>query len=105
MYALEEINSHKEEILAKTGLVVDSFKERRKELAVYVEFVSLDEYLGCIDKASNILDKNDVDFIALALKMGCPVWSNDKDLKKQSLIEVYTTGEFIKKYLHEAYLE
>ena len=48
-----------------------------------------------MQKVFNIQDKDDVDFIALALKLNLPIWSNDKDLKKQTLAKVYTTKEVI----------
>jgi predicted nucleic acid-binding protein len=38
-------------------------------------------------------DKGDADYFALALKLGCPIWSNDKMLKKQDTIVVYSTEE------------
>ena len=51
-----------------------------------------------ISKAKNICpDENDVDYFALALKLNCSVWSNDKALKNQSYIEVCSTEELINK--------
>lgn len=38
-------------------------------------------------------DKYDQDYFALALKLGCPIWSNDKALKGQKRIKVYSTKE------------
>jgi predicted nucleic acid-binding protein len=38
-------------------------------------------------------DKDDVEYFALALKLGCPIWSNDKKLKEQSKVKVYSTKE------------
>ncbi|MFZ2456828.1 MAG: PIN domain-containing protein [Candidatus Altiarchaeia archaeon] len=103
VYALEEINFHREEILKKTRISVDSFAKLREELALFVEFIPSDEYSSFWKAASFIPDKDDIDFVALALKMGCPLWSNDKELKKQSLVEILTTDEFIKKYLYGSY--
>ena len=39
---------------------------------------------------------NDIDFLALALKLKLPVWSNDSHLKKQSKVIVYSTSELLK---------
>ncbi len=41
-------------------------------------------------------DKNDVQYIALALKLRLPIWSNDKDLKQQNKIIIYHTHDLIK---------
>lgn len=45
-----------------------------------------------------ILVDQDFDFIALAIKLNCPVWSNDPHLKQQSLVKVFNTNEFIKEF-------
>lgn len=101
--ALEEINSHKSEILKKTGISEEEFQKLREELAMFVEFMPLDEYSGFLQKASQIPDKDDIDFIALALKLSTPVWSNDKELKQQPVVEVLNTKEFIEKFLYTSY--
>ena len=103
VYALEEINSYRSEIEKKARISADAFAKLREELALFVEFVPSEEYSAYMKKATDIPDKNDIDFIALALKTGCPLWSNDKELKKQSLVEVLTTDEFIVKYLYGSY--
>lgn len=101
--ALEEINSHKPEILEKTGISKEEFQKNREDLAMFVEFIPFDEYSGFLQKAPHIPDKDDIDFIALALKLSAPVWSNDKELKQQSLVQVFNTGEFIRKFLYTSY--
>ncbi len=37
------------------------------------------------------IDEKDTPFLALALQLNCPVWSNDKHFKQQNIAEVYTT--------------
>ncbi len=41
-------------------------------------------------------DSNDADFVALSLKTGYPLWSNDTKLKSIKEITVLNTGEVIK---------
>jgi predicted nucleic acid-binding protein len=93
--ASEEIKEQKDEILRKTGISSEQFNEIWKELSVLVEFVPLEEYSDFFMKVSIAPDEDDIDFLALALKLDCPLWSNDKALKKQSLVEVFDTREFI----------
>ncbi len=95
-YALEEINRNASEIMKKTGISLDKFKELRKDLAMCVEFIPLGEYSKFLEKVSSIINKEDVDFIALALKLKFPVWSNDRQFKKQRFVKVFTTEEIIK---------
>jgi predicted nucleic acid-binding protein len=53
-FALEEINSHCDEILKKTDISLEEFKKLRKELAILVEFIPLEEYSSFMEKASAI---------------------------------------------------
>lgn len=104
-YALEEINKYMEEILKKTKLSKDEFMRLRKELAIIVEFIPLEEYTQFLKQPENLskdLSRNekiefleDIDFIALALKMNCSIWSNDKLLKKQEKLNIFNTKEII----------
>ena len=41
-------------------------------------------------------NKKDVLYFALALKLKCGIWSNDKKLKEQNKVKVYCTGELLK---------
>ena len=41
-------------------------------------------------------DEDDVELLALALKLEIPIWSNDRDFRHAE-IEVYTTARLLKK--------
>ena len=41
-------------------------------------------------------DKKDVLYFALALKLRCGIWSNDKKLKTQNKIKIYSTEDLLK---------
>lgn len=56
----------------------------------------LREYSTFLDEVSDIPNKEDVDFAALALKLKLPLWSNDAGFKKQNKVKVYSTEEFLK---------
>jgi predicted nucleic acid-binding protein len=50
-----------------------------------------------VSKAKKISpDIDDIDFFALALKLGCGIWSNEERLKRQSAVKVLTTEELLK---------
>ena len=96
-FALEEINAYESEIRRKTGLSKEEFRESRKELALLVEFVPVEEYRRFFKSLLSVPDKDDIDFLALALHIGCPIWSQDKALKKQGAVTVYSTAELLPK--------
>ena len=41
-------------------------------------------------------DPDDMAYFALALKLNCAIWSNDKKLKDQNKIKIYNTHELSK---------
>ena len=95
-FALEEINKHKYGILKKTKISEEEFKITKIDLAVYIKFFQLKEYGKFLQKALEFSpDENDIDFFALALKLNCPLWSNDKKLKQQDKVKVYSTEELL----------
>lgn len=97
-FALEEINSHKHDIVKKTELSEKEFLQTRSDLAIAVEFVPLEEYNGFLKDAGKISpDPNDIDFFALAMKLGMPLWSNDALLKKQKLVKILSTSDLLSK--------
>ena len=42
------------------------------------------------------IDVDDSSFLALAMALNYPIWSDDGHFKKQDVVTVYTTNEFLK---------
>ncbi len=105
LYALEEIDKYATYIITKTELSNEEFKQLKKELAIIIRFISEKEYKSFINKADSLIKSlpkddylelsHDIDFFALALKLKCPIWSNDKLLKKQSKVKILNTKDII----------
>jgi|SRR3989339_1101976 len=103
--ALSEIARYSSEIIDKTGISKEEFCKLRKELIIGVNFVPSEEYSLFLKQSASLAEDlseedkieflNDIDFFALALKLNCPLWSNDALLKKQSKVTVFTTKELI----------
>jgi len=74
-------------------LVVDVLKNR-------IALIPLEELLPYLDEAEKISpDPDDVAYIALALKLKCAIWSQDKKLKeKQNKVQVYSTEDLVKMF-------
>ena len=104
-YALEEISKYAYDIMQKAKITKNEFKNKREKLTRIIQFVSLNEYSELLKKMHDIIKNlpqdeydeltKDIDFLALALKLNCPIWSNDKLLKKQNFINVLSTKEII----------
>lgn len=96
-FILTEIEEHNKEILAKFSLTKAQYSIALNIAREFIVFVPLSDFE---DKISEVLeaspDPKDVQYMALALKHGIPLWSNDKRLKEQAMVKVFSTKELIR---------
>ncbi|MDI6738536.1 MAG: PIN domain-containing protein [Nanoarchaeota archaeon] len=94
-FALLELYKYRKQLTEKSG--IGSFDEIIKSLKHKVVFVDKGEYEGLLKKAiSSLPNPDDAAYLALALRLFLPIWSNDPHLKGQSTVPVFTTAELIK---------
>jgi len=94
---LEELEKYKSEILEKSGLSGYDFDIFVSLISSEIEFVSYSEINKFIPESEKISpDSNDTEYFALALKLRCAIWSNDKKLKNQDKVIVYSTNDLLK---------
>jgi predicted nucleic acid-binding protein len=92
-----EISKYKEEILSKSNLSKDEFYIFLALITSKIKFIPFNEFNEFIPEAREIsYDPKDIEYLALALKLKCAIWSNDKDLKKQNKIKIFSTSELLK---------
>lgn len=105
-YLWLEIRRHKEEILEETKLSEEEFEEFFEFLMEEIEIVPDSKFLHVMPKAEEILPehKKDSPYLALALAMNCPIFSGDVNLKKQTVVKVYSPRELLDTLLGEASL-
>ena len=96
-FALEELEEHRKEIMKKSRIYEDDFRRLTNVLREHVIFMAEEFYAEFIPLALEITpDKDDANFVALALKINASLWSNDKRLKEIENIEVLGTKELLK---------
>ena len=82
--ALYEINKHKQDILKSFSLSEGQFSFILRLLNSTVQFAETEEYKRFLSRAIRVSpDPDDIDFFAMALKLGCPLWSEEKRLGRQ----------------------
>lgn len=75
-------------------------KEIRRTMKQIVELAKINEfkrqeYMDFLHEAKQISpDQKDTPYFALALKLNCPIWTNDKLLKTQQKVIIISTSEF-----------
>ena len=96
-YIFAEFEKHKEEILKKTERTEEEFFQTLEILKQKIVIVPLEELIPYIEEAEKSTPgPDDMAYFALALRLNCAIWSNDKRLKKQNKIRIYNTHELIK---------
>ena len=97
-FIFEEFEKYKKSILEKTERTNEEFEELMCILRKKIKTIPTEETESYIQEAEKISpDKKDVDYFALALKLKCPIWSQDKALKeKQKAVTIYSTEELVK---------
>ncbi|MBI2671997.1 PIN domain-containing protein [Candidatus Woesearchaeota archaeon] len=98
-YLLEEVEKYKTEIIKKSNLDEESFKLATSLILSKIKLIPFLEFKSLISKAKDICpDPDDMEYFALALSKKIPIWSNDKRLKQQTAVKVFTTSELINEF-------
>ena len=96
-YILLELENHKKEILNKAERSEEELNRIIEILKRKIVIVHLGELVHYVEEAERLTpDTDDMAYFALALKLKCAIWSNDKKLKNQNKIKVYSTEDLAK---------
>jgi predicted nucleic acid-binding protein len=101
-FLFTEINKYKKEILNKSGLTEEKFEILLLLIQSHIAVIPIEKFLDFRDELEEVMkdiDKKDSLFMALALKLEIPIWSNDSHFKEQNKIESYTTAEILEKFI------
>jgi predicted nucleic acid-binding protein len=95
-YLLEEFEEHKEEILFKSKLSNKEFEMFLLLISSRINFIPASEFVDFIFEAKKITPDLDYTvYFALAMKLNCAIWTNDKKLNEQKIIKIYSTKDLI----------
>ncbi len=95
-FILAEVNKYLDTLSAKTGLTRTEVKELLARLitAANIKIVPATEFSELLPRATEVCPRpEDIQYFALALKLRCALWSNEKKLKEQNHVTVYNTQE------------
>lgn len=95
-FLLKECEKHKQEIASKAGLPEKALMLAVSLMSSRISFIPFSEFKQYLPTAKEISpDPNDTEYFALALKLDCAVWSEDKRLKRQDSVKVVSTSELL----------
>ncbi len=99
-FSLSEINKYKKYVCEKSLLTEKQFDVLLKNLFESIDIVPISFYENHLDDSKKLIsDVKDVPFLACAIALSADIWSDDMDFQKQKKIKIYTTQDFIKKFL------
>ncbi len=96
-----EVESHREELRARSKLSTQDFDELLSKFKEALRIVPAEEFTEFLQEASELLypHTKDTEYVALALRFGCPLWSKKKLLKRIGRIEALDADEVAKRAL------
>lgn len=97
-FLFTEIKKHEKLILKKSGMKKENFDLLLLLIQSHVAVIPFNEFYEFLPEAEK--DMKDIDikdslFVALALKLKIPIWSNDLHFKRQKKVSAYTTEEIL----------
>ena len=94
-FIVEELKGHSEIVCRKIGVSPDKFLRIMEILSALID-LSRSASPQQLNRARSLLpDPEDAPYLALAIRLKLPLWSNDPHLKEQSLVTVFTTEELV----------
>jgi predicted nucleic acid-binding protein len=95
-FLLEEIDEHEEEISTKVGKGYKSAMRLISKKLVILPIYFYESNMQEAHKIIGAIDRDDEQYIALALSLGADgIWSYDDDFKKQHKISTFSTNDLL----------
>lgn len=96
-FLLEEFLKHKEIIVKKSKLSSKEVTQAANILESRISTIPRKLFENEREEAKLFSpDQDDIEYLGLASFLSCPLWSNDKVLKRQDQVQVITTEELVK---------
>jgi len=95
-FIFEEFEKYKGEIKEKTHRTEEDFQRFMDIIQKRIRLVPYEDFESYMEEAEKISpDPNDSEYLALAMKLNCAFWTNDKKLRKQDKVKIYLTEDLV----------
>ena len=95
-FIITEFMKYEDLILKKTKRTKEEFVQFMHQLKERITVLPEEEYFSFLEQAEKISpDEKDVMYFALAFKLKCGIWSNDKALKEQDKVKIFSTKKLL----------
>ncbi len=94
-YVVDELKNNELDVLKYSGLNSSQFNKALSELSKLIEIVPKQSFGMFESQAKGLIHDKDIPVFALALKLDCPIWSNEPLFKEQSKIEILSNKDMV----------
>lgn len=102
-YLIEEFNKNVGTIAKICSVsepeVIETFEILKERIKIFPIYKFSDEIMSKAEKLAP--HSKDAPYFALALHLGCAIWTREEDFKKQDEVKIYSTSELIDMFLKE----
>ena len=93
-FMMFELENRMDKLLKLTKLSEEELSKTLSFIKEQINFIPFSEF---IDKLPEAIELNfkDSPYLALAMKLNCPIFSGDKELKEQTKIKVFSPRELL----------
>lgn len=97
-YVSQELFKYQERICSKSWYTLQDVKDHAKNVFCNISVISRTFYQDSYDTVFShmeAIDPKDTDFVALAYKLKCPLWTNDKTLQQEvDFVSIMSISDF-----------
>jgi|SRR3989344_1363496 len=93
-FMASELDKKMDRLLSETRLSKEELNNSLEFIKKQITFVPSSGFLNKLSKAIE-LNFKDAPYLALAMEYGCPIFSGDKGLKKQTEVKVFSPRELL----------
>ena len=95
-FILDEFKNHEDECRLKSKLSKDDFEKQKQKVIDRITILEVINKEFLLKAENSCSDEDDEPYIALGLQLNMSIWSNNKHLKEQNLVDVFTTADLVK---------
>ena len=95
-YVIDELKKNESDVLKYSKISSVQFNEILEELKRFIKIISKQSFEQFESQAKQLIHDKDIPLFALALKIGCAIWSNEPEFKQQSSVKVFNTEDLRK---------
>ena len=94
-YAIGELKNNESDVMKYGKINSEQFNNMLSSLVKFIRIIPKESFKKQESQAKELIHEKDTPFFALAIKLNCPIWSNEPAFKSQNEIKIFNTRELM----------